>query len=278
MLSELLSSLAAPDVASRILDDAIARAGIASVPTDGQELTRFVSGALYASMERTLGQDAADALSADFLPILRALCVPVENLDDSHVRLTMRPNVLAGTTRPQPNIPEFTPAASGRPLRNESGSRFDALSIPPPPAVTPVILAPRGARTIEPAPAKSPSFSRLVLASRSVMREFELAAALGAGGTVVRVEDVFDLVDQASSEGAGHVFVVLDAKNSTVQPTTLAAATTELPAGTRVVLWGTPDVESDALGAIAPEAMLWTKLPVSTSAAELARYLLTVVL
>lgn len=278
MLAERLSTLATPEVASRILDEAVRHAAVPWVPVDGSELTAFANGSLREITERTLGEDSADALVADLVPLIRAMCAPLTNPDESQIRLTVRPELIAASVRPGRQAPRLTPVApadldSFRRVAHEDADTH-AVSIeisefPDAPGIQ------ESAEFERVEPARS-SQHRLVLASRSVDREREIANALDGHASVTRVEDVFDLVDHASGEFDGPVYVVLDGTSSAVRPTTLAAATAELPENTVVVLWGTPTTESDELDAIAPEAEAWKKLPDGTSTGELVRYLRSV--
>lgn len=284
ILAERLSTLATAEVASRILDTAVRQAALSLVPADAGDLAAFTHGSLRAVTEAALGEDSADALVDDLVPLLRAMSATFSNTEDSQIRLTVRPEVLAGTVRPRQSNSIHTPIAPARLEAFDEAELVDQGERGPPPLTSAEVL--RSEPPDQPHVEESAefealsltreSYTRLVFASASTERADAIAEGLGARVSLTRVDDVFDLVDHASAHSVESVYVILDGSHSTVRPTTLAAATSELPAGTVVVLWDTPTMESDELSAIAPEAEAWTKLPGGTTTGDLLRYLRSV--
>lgn len=235
-LVERLATLASPEVASRIVDDVCAKEGLEWVPEGGLILGLFVHGPLREETARVLGEDAADALMDDLVPMVR-MNQSASDPDESQVRVTVRPSPRKTTL---------------------------------PPLATPVVPAPASPESMH---AMDGRALRILVASRDDERVEEIAAAMGERVRVQRVDDVIDLFDAASHVAGEDVVVVIDSAEASVQPSTLAAAHNDLPANAEVVLWGAREAESEELHAMVPESERWTKLGESTSPAELAFFL-----
>lgn len=83
--------LAMPESANSILRTALVLAARRLVPDKGALLEEFVRGPLRRATDAELGPDAADALMDDLAILVRtAFAVPVD-VEDTHVRLTKRP-------------------------------------------------------------------------------------------------------------------------------------------------------------------------------------------
>lgn len=244
-LFERLVMLAAPAVANRILDESLRRARLADVPSGGIELELFVRGPLRDAVEWALGDDFADAFMEDLAPILRKMTATSPNFEDTHIRISAKPSGHATPVAP-------TPAQD---LDEDVGDTIEFE------------LTEGNAET------HATARARVVVASRSQARVNEMANALGSMADIQRVEDVFDLVDAAATRGDERIIVVLDSHDSAIRPTTIAAASGELPEDAMVVLWGTAATESDELDAIVPDAEEWLRIGERTSPTELAFFL-----
>jgi hypothetical protein len=85
--------------------------------------------------------------------------------------------------------------------------------------------------------------------------------------TVVNVANVLDLVQHA---GQPRALVVLDCNRPAVRPVAVAALAEELPAVTRVVLWGPSRDDEEALRALSRLTDAWIRCD-SAAPASLAR-------
>ncbi len=65
-----------------------------------------------------------------------------------------------------------------------------------------------------------------------------MARILGTRAHIARVEDPLSLLDAAPADLGQRLVVVVDCKQPSVQPSTMAVLAPELPEGARVVLWG----------------------------------------
>lgn len=96
----------------------------------------------------------------------------------------------------------------------------------------------------------------VVVASSSPIALSMLSVALGGAAYVEPARDALALVEGLGRHEDG--LILLDCRSPSVQLETLLALSPELPAGTRVVLWGEPDALEHRLAALgAPMPASW---------------------
>ena len=98
----------------------------------------------------------------------------------------------------------------------------------------------------------------------------ELARILGPTATVLRAEDVMDLVEAVDGARERSPIVVLDGHAPAVHPSTFAAMMQPLASRVRVVLWGYDEDTATSLARIAPNAKDWTQVPGEVEPKDLA--------
>lgn len=88
VLAEAVEAVVTPNIAAKLLEGALRSALMPELPTDREDLTRFVQGPLFASLAGMLGEDEASMVVEGLMPILPRISDPSEH---SQVRVTLKP-------------------------------------------------------------------------------------------------------------------------------------------------------------------------------------------
>lgn len=254
LVLERMASFAVRDIAERILDSALARAGLAFVPMGGARLTSFAHGALQDLVRHHLGDDAADALLEDLQPLLRL------HLDDDDVS-SIRPR---GAEESQRVATAFAP--------DDDGPITDTISQPQMRAVdrrTPEVPAPLMAGpTVR--PQQTSGALVVIVATLDPGRGHLLGVALGHDAAVHVVDDLVALVDTAQELAEHRPLLVLDGTAPALHAATFAATLPELPEGAGVVLWGFDRPALDEMHALVDGARAFRSFGPDVDEIELA--------
>ena len=272
VIREAIGAVATEDVCDRIVACALAAGGETDVPEDKDRLRAFVMGPLFASLRDALGLGAAELVIDQIGHVLVALDLELDTEEISQVRpasTPTTPHASPDTRRPSP-VPEVEQSGD-RPslgpdldaqfdeLLDESGE-YDVLFIPE------ESVASANQRPTDPAPGMLPV---VLLASRDRDTLIELRDGLTGGLDVISVDDPIALLDALQSIPALAVIVV-DARNPTVQPATMAAMAPDLPRGVQVLLWGvTPKIEAE-INALGEGTLHWVGCGATTPPEEVA--------
>jgi hypothetical protein len=277
VIREAIGAVANADVCDRILACALATAGETDVPEERDRLRAFVVGALFASLRDALGLGAAELVVDQIGHVLVTLDLDSAAEEISEVRAASAPatpRVPPELFVPADQLPTPIPAveqSGDRPslgpdldaqfdeLLDESGEHDVLLTRNAPAAST-------NQRPTDPAPGMLPV---VLLASRDRDTLIALRDGLTGGLDVISVDDPIALLDALQSIAALAVIVV-DARNPTVQPATMAAMAPDLPRGVQVLLWGvTPRLEAE-INALGEGTLHWVGCEATTPPEEVA--------
>lgn len=263
VIREALGAVANDEVRERILATALQAAGESAVPEERDPLRAFVHGALFASLRDALGLGAAEIVIDQIGHVLVNLGLDDADEEISHIRPASIPTarVPVSVEPLEGKRPSLGPELDAQfdELLGESGE-YDALLTPSLPAASP------NHRPTDPVPEMLPV---VLLASRDRDTLVELRDGLTGGLDVISVDDPIALLDALQSIPALAVIVV-DARNPTVQPATMAAMAPDLPRGVQVLLWGvTPDLEAE-INALGEGTLHWVGCESTTPPEEVA--------
>jgi hypothetical protein len=139
-----------------------------------------------------------------------------------------------------------------------TGGRFPSLPASPTsndyPAGTARTLGVVGTPSVDPRPAGRP-LVYLASTDAEMLRSFQ--AWLDLRSAVEPIAGVTSLLTRLSERPGERSVVVLDGKNPSIRPLTLAALAEELPAQTSVLLWGVPSHVHARMCAVASLAEKW---------------------
>jgi CheY-like chemotaxis protein len=109
----------------------------------------------------------------------------------------------------------------------------------------------------------------ILFASReeTVVSEFE--ALMPPGVRVLRLDDVFSLLESLRGRGAEEPTLIVDQREGLFRAETVAALSSALPDGARVLLWGSSEDEVEAATALA-SGRYFHRAEVTTSVEDLA--------
>jgi hypothetical protein len=93
-------------------------------------------------------------------------------------------------------------------------------------------------------------------------------AWLDPRASVQRVENLLSLLDELRQGGQRRVVLVIDARSPSVKPLSLAAIADELPATTRVVLWGMSNENYAKMLRLSPAVAGWLVCGISCPTSE----------
>jgi hypothetical protein len=156
--------------------------------------------------------------------------------------------LLRSDSIPLPLARISTPIEAAERARTQPSMRHDQdalrLGAPPPssapyPVGTADVLAVRGART-----ASGRALPFVLVATQDTRLVQQLSAWLDPRAAVVRVRSLMHLIRDLEDAAGSPIVIILDCRQPSVRPPSLAAVAEELPRGVQVVMWGaTPEME-----------------------------------
>lgn len=216
---EATEGVASPEMAKRIVNEALAAAGLDQPPTRSSELARFARGQLRRALSVVLGRDAADVVEEAVLAI-------ASRLDGAPA-----------------------PGATRELLEETTGVRWTDRPD--------TVVGPDAHATTPPTPVTTSASDRTILvATTDALRVTVIERAAKTKAAIARVDDLMSLIDAAQSEAGAGLLVIVDCLAPSVQLPTLAIVAPDLPRGARVVLWGISDDGWLELASIAGESEL----------------------
>jgi hypothetical protein len=159
-------------------------------------------------------------------------------------------------------VPEATVPPAGRPARSMPSSPTSADY----PAGTAKALGVIGTVSIEPRAAGRP-IVYVASSDPELLRSFQ--AWLDARASVEHVSGASPLLRRMAEAPNARCVVVLDGKNPSIRPLTLAALAEELPLKTTVLLWGVPSHVHARMCAVAAAAEKWLVAAGDTTSEEI---------
>lgn len=264
---ETLDTVMAPAVRDAVLGMAFQRAGVYDVPTDPDAFRDFVQGSLRVALVEAIGRELGDSVVEE-LGRLVAIAggMPSSQPPSSGSRKTAERSNRLRTPRPissqtsSDHMPAALPRSESFPLaristpaeaadraRTQPSMRHDEairLGAPPPssapyPVGTADVLAVRGART-----ASGRALPFVLVATQDTRLVQQLSAWLDPRAAVVRVRSLIHLLRDLEDAAGSPIVIILDCRQPSVRPPSLAALAEELPRGVQVVMWGaTPEME-----------------------------------
>ena len=264
MVREALGAVATPERADELLLDALARGCELSVPEDPVRLRAWVTGAFFEVLRETLGLGTAEAVIDQIGLVLVALDTKAADEDEGNEISRVRASVPSAPRAPadmlgtrKHAIPQRVVELEPEPVSQPHEEVFESGEI---------LAAAGNQRPTDPVPGMVPI---VLLASRDRATLIELRDGLTGGLDVVSVDDPIALLDALHAMPALAV-VVIDARNPSVQPATMAAMAPDLPRGVQVLLWGvTPEIESE-INALGSETFNWVGCDARTPPEEVA--------
>ncbi|HJK96197.1 MAG TPA: hypothetical protein RMF84_03195 [Polyangiaceae bacterium LLY-WYZ-14_1] len=265
-VAEAVATVAAPELADRLVANAVQAAGLPRVPESPAEAAAFVNGPLRRSVARALGDDLADMVVEGLGPVVEVASgfhgVPEE---------------------PSPPSTSLPPAPTGE----GSASGLPGDRLPGPARVEEEVDleldldAGDDSRELDLPLPEAPSPPPLVEAGRPAVLVATLdRAGVGLVGQMLRevadvrpVADMFEWMAGLETFGGRRLVLVLDCCVPAVDPLAAAQVSYLLPPQADVVLWGaSADVEAAVLAAVGDPGR-WHRLPADTSHRELAERL-----
>lgn len=268
-LRETLDAVLTAKVRDDLLSRALGLAGLADTPANPPQFAAFLAGPLRLAMTDALGPELSDTLLVELEHLVRPSFRP---------RVPSTPPRSMGHVQSQPigavalkksRISDVAPTPS---------SDQPANALPPMRAPTPLSL-PASQSPMSSVPsspishsypngmaetlglegsgaAKSTLPSQIFLATRRDHFQQRFETFLNEATSVVRVDDVMDLVRRLEGNLERSVLVV-DCKHSSLRPIALAALADDLPRQVRVILWGASSSLRAQIAQIAPDAEGW---------------------
>jgi hypothetical protein len=110
----------------------------------------------------------------------------------------------------------------------------------------------------------------VIVASQREDLAGRLSRSLSGNVDLIVVRGMLDLVREVVADGGGRAVLLLDCRNPSVRPVSVAALAEELPATLRVVLWGaSPELRSRLLS-VSPRCQSWIGIAQDASLEDLA--------
>jgi len=295
-LFEVLDSIVAPRVREIVLDDALANANEAQLPTDPERLHNFVHGALRQALIQAVGEASVDAVAIDLERIVDMAAGPTRKrstMESPAVSDERRGRPRRRTPSSRPRFQAVTPtrntplphprSSAPRPVcRSAPTPRFPASFAPArnEPSVPPISSGPypRGAAAAlsmagvrSSFPPNEPGSSPLIIvASARPQLSHRLAKSLSSSVELVTIHSVFDLVRELSEDSGGRVVLLLDCEAPSIRPIAVAALAEDLPSKVQVVLWGTSPEQRARLVSVSPRCQTWIGVDLDTDVDDIA--------
>jgi len=281
---ETLDSVVSPSVRDGILRSALASARLAEVPRTPAEFEHFLGGPLSSALVESLGDEFGHAVTSE----LQRIAVIAKNSlppapseardprEKGDTRTTMRSRyMLEDDAQPRraPVARQVLVPLDGRKLNDEQRRAPTDPAPPPPlpdsteyPAGTAQALGVTGTVSVHPASSGRPLVF-VASTDTDLLRCFEAWLQLRA--TVNPAPGIVPLLQELASASHRRVVILLDCRNPSIRPTTLAAIAEELRPTTTVMLWGANPALSARLRAVTPVTDQWLSFEGSASTNEL---------
>lgn len=302
---ETLDSVMAPAVRDAVLRSALREAGHRDVPTQPDRFRDFLDGPLRRALVQAVGLELGESIVDELGLLVARAGVPASS---SKMRAAdpIPPIVLhRRSTRPSP-IPHWAPQEkrsserSITSLTDPSAEPELGTRITPAPSERSALGRITAPQPIEPArtertrtnpgvpPPSSASYPRgtaetlgvggvpgqklpfVLLASQDARLVQQLSSWLDPKAAVVRVRGVLPLLHHIEDAGGSPLVIILDCQKPSVQPRALAALADELPADTRVVMWGASTEVEEQVVSLSERARSWFVCSAHAEAKDIA--------
>lgn len=284
-MRETLDSVVSPSVRDGILRDALKSARLAEVPRTPAEFEQFLGGPLSSALVQSLGDEFGHAVTNELqrIAVIAKNTVPpaASGPRDPHAkgdtRTTMRSRYLLDDEAESPRRAtvgrQVLVPLDGTKLNDEQRRAPTDPAPPPPlpdsteyPVGTAKALGVMGTASVNPASQGRPLVF-VASTDTDLLRCFE--AWLQMRATVNPAPGIVPLLTELEAASQRRVVILLDCRNPSIRPTTLAAIAEELRPSTTVMLWGASTTLSARLRAIAPITDQWLSFEGSATTNEL---------
>ncbi|KPK13744.1 MAG: hypothetical protein AMJ62_14525 [Myxococcales bacterium SG8_38] len=215
MVREAIETVATPEVRVQILHRALHMAREHEVPHSGEALRAFVRKHLRTAMAFYLGEDATEAVMQNLEPLV----------------------ALAEKTSSAPPKDKRRPDDTRRLGRERQRSGLTRKETPSP-AETDTSKYP----TVQPLGSALPM---VFVATRSAERCRQIQKHIGGRAAVQQIGDVVAFLDNLKATASLSPLVVIDCVEASVQPSTIATLSHELPESSAVLIWGATEQHRD---------------------------------
>lgn len=282
---ETLDSVVSPSVRDGILRSALSNASLAEVPRTAAEFEHFLGGPLSSALVESLGDEFGHAITSELqrIAVIAKNSVPPapsgarDPREKGDTRTTMRSRyMLDDDVHDPPRAPvarQVLVPLDGKKLNDEQRRAPTDPAPPPPlpdsteyPAGTAQALGVTGTVSVNPGSSGRPLVF-VASTDTDLLRCFEAWLQLRA--TVNPAPGIVPLLQELASASHRRVVILLDCRNPSIRPTTLAAIAEELKPTTTVMLWGASAQLSARLRAVTPVTDQWLSFEGSASTNEL---------
>jgi len=277
-ICETLDSIVSPDVRDRLLRSALRAGGMRELPGTPAAFREFLQGPLHQTLMSELGE----VLGAQVMTELGSIVTTAErdvvartgssprpyrstmpSVRDTGTNESPRPGA-AHATYPDDLVPdslgavrsvfETQPSARDRaPLSTERAPHPPASSSYP--RGTASVLGVMGTASVDVGSGHGLPIVLVASTDPDLVRCF--AAWLDPRASVQSAASMVAIVQELERAGSRRVVIVLDAKMPSVKPLAFAALAEELPASTRVVLWGVGSQTYSKMLAVSASVSKW---------------------
>lgn len=269
---ETLDSVVSPSVRDGILRNALANANLPEVPRTPTEFEHFLGGPLSSALVQSLGDEFGHAVTTELqrIAVIAKATVPPaaggarDPREKGDTRTTMRSRyLLEDEAEPPPRAAvtrQVLVPLDGKKL-SDAQRKAPTDPAPPPlpesteyPAGTAKALGVMGTASVNPSSQGRPLVF-VASTDTDLLRCFE--AWLQMRATVNPAPGIVPLLQELELASQRRVVILLDCRNPSIRPTTLAAIAEELRPTTTVMLWGATPALSTRLRAVTPIADQW---------------------
>jgi len=269
-MRDTLDSIVSPAVRDTLIAEALELGKLDALPTSAVGFREFLQGPLVTTLERALGERLGRAVAAELellterLPRSRSSSVPERSSSSQPRPPANPPEPRRSKPRSRPPValtrPE-TPQARGQfaaeePITRpgfkspEEAARSTSPTVPVPlaspkppssddfPSGTARALGIASPPPARPGSAAELEVARVLIVTRDPDFSRRFSAWFDERAEVIRVASLTELLVSAGGITAGRLVVLFDAFAPVTRATSLAAIQEELPASTRIVIWG----------------------------------------
>jgi hypothetical protein len=302
LIRETLDSLVSPSIRDSILVRALTESELEEVPTDSEELRRFVHGPLRDALVVGLGDEMAESVLEEVSRVARLSETPSEpgrraarpgpkrSLSPPPRRNTPSHRMHAvRSTPPTPKMPSLPPSAPDQtkiptlvPAPFSSRPPVGRVALTPPPHSGPVSRPgvpwgsdeyPTGAASLGlgdlPEVPEGKRAYVLVLTEDTLLLQ-RLLPWLDDGAELVQVTSLRELVRDLEALADARIALVLDCRRPAVRPAAVAAIADELPPSVGVVVWGPTAEQERAMLAVSPSVSCFVVVRADARPKEIA--------
>ena len=213
VVREAIEAVAAPEVRHQIMHRALHMARLLEVPDSGEPLRTFVDRHLRTATAFYLGNDAAEAVLNHLYPLV-SLAQEIGASTAAVKRNSREPTRPIECDRPDSGV--------SRKAQPSHDVELDTSKYP----------------TVQPLGSALPM---VFVATRNPERCDGIKTHLGDAAAVQQIQDVVAFLDNLKATASLSPLLVIDCVQSSVQPSTIATLSDELPRGSGVLLWGATD-------------------------------------